>query len=177
MPPKSQELDEDEDDIPLAIRRMTMTSKTGGNMQIDPKEEEDDIPLGLKHTSAQQQRQSVAMTQQFDMMQRQSMFGMGGMPGMPDMPGMSPMSPMLGMPGMQMPFPPQAMGMPYMGAPPFGASMASLPGIPMIPDPSIDRWRRQVEPKEGSVLSEDFGEQDKRIEELRGRLMWGKKES
>jgi hypothetical protein len=127
-----------------------MTSKTAAKLESTPneEEEEDDIPLGLKHSTAQQQRQSMAMTQQFDMMQRQSMFGMGGLPGMPTMP------PMMGMPGMQMPFPPPAMGMPYMGAPAFGASMASLPPMPMMPDPSIDRWRRQVEPKEGSVFSE-----------------------
>ncbi len=150
--------DEDEDDVPLALRRLTLAPRSAE--PYASAEDEDDVPLGLRHAAARAQQQGqptqeqamalFAAQQHYEQMQRQSMFGAMGMMGMGGMPAMAypqiPPAGMMGVPGIP--------GMPYMDPAAFGASMASLHGAPAAQDPGIDRWRRQVEPKEGSVFSE-----------------------
>lgn len=139
---------EDEDDVPLAVRRMTMlgalvdsdvtprppaTGVFAKPHQQDDDDDDDDLPLGQKHVAAAQAQQ----------MQRQSAFYhhqqymMGGNVG----PAPAPM--MMGMPMMN----PYMMGM--------NPSMMSMPpmGFEMPQDPAIDRWRREVDDREGSVYS------------------------
>ena len=113
------------------------------NLQISKADEDDDdIPLAQKHLSAahaQQQRHSAMYPNQQQhqqmMYQQQTMFAnpMAGGFGMPQM----------GMPMMGMPM------MPYMGMNP---SMMTVPQLQPPQDPAIDRWRREVEIKEGSVI-------------------------
>lgn len=133
----------DEDDIPLSVRRAKKAAPT-----LPAEVDEDDLPLaqrrlraqqtGATDPAAQQQQQlAMAMAQQ----QHQSMMfnpmSMYGMP-MMGMPGM-------GMPGMGLPTP--SMGMP----PPMGWNgMGDASSAPSL-DPKIDRWRREVEAREGSI--------------------------
>jgi hypothetical protein len=137
---------EEEDDVPLAVRRMTMMSgrpQTQANDEDD--DDGDDVPLAQRHMSmaqSQQQQQNNMMMaqqqqqqQQQQMLFQQSMYPMSGGFGMPQL-GMAPM----GMPMMN----------PYMGMNP---SMMSLPMPPPPQDPGIDRWRREIDAREGSVIS------------------------
>lgn len=132
-----------------------MLSMQPSRQQPEGDEDDDDVPLGQRHSMAaqqqQHQRQSVMMQQQQQQLfqqqqQRQSMFPspMGGFP-MP-LPGMG--MPMMG--GMGMP-----MMSPYMGTGGMNPSMMSFqqPVAPAAPNPAIDRWRREVELREGSVRS------------------------
>ena len=123
----------DEDDIPLALRRAKKMAPPTANEQVD----EDDLPLAQRRLRAQQtgvtdpgvqqqQQMTMAMAQQHQSM----MFNPMSMYGMP----------MMGMPGMPM-------GMPApMGWNGFGDA-STAPSL----DPKIDRWRREVEAREGSI--------------------------
>lgn len=152
----------DEDDIPLALRRakkMTVPPATAPAVDVD----EDDLPLAQRRLRAQQtgvtdpgvqhqQRMAMAMAQQQQhqhqhqsmMMNSMSTYGGAPMMGM-GFPTPSPM-PM----GMSAPF-----GM-VPGAPGWGGynNAAAYPLAQAPPlDPKIDRWRREVEAREGSVIS------------------------
>jgi hypothetical protein len=136
--------DEEDDDIPLAVRRMTMmNAKSGSNAPHDNEDnddDDDDIPLSQRHIGAahaqqQQQQQQQQQYQQHNQMTfQQPMFAP---PMMHDF-GMPMGMPMMGMPMMN----------PYMGMNP---SMMSIPQLQPPQDPAIDRWRRGVKVKEGSV--------------------------
>lgn len=139
--------DEEDDDVPLAVRRMTMMNlQSGSGSKLDEDEDDDDIPLAQKHLSAaqaQQQRQSAMFpNQQQQQQQHQQMIYQQAM-------FANPMAGGFGMPQMGMPMMGMPMMSPYMGMNP---SMMSIPQIQPPPDPAIDRWRREVEGKEGSVI-------------------------
>ncbi|KAJ9106712.1 hypothetical protein QFC19_003024 [Naganishia cerealis] len=148
----------DEDDIPLALRRAQKPGYIPAQSTATQSLDEDDMPLAQRRLRAQQtgitdpglqQQHHLAMAmaqQQHQSMMMHPMSMYGGMPMMNMGMGMG-----MGMP-MGMPSP---MGM-MPGTTPFGAfnnaSAYSLAQAPP-PDPKIDRWRREVEAREGSVIS------------------------
>ncbi|KAJ9096393.1 hypothetical protein QFC21_005215 [Naganishia friedmannii] len=148
----------DEDDIPLALRRAKKSGVVPAQQAVSALEDEDDMPLAQRRLRAQetgvidpglqqQQQQHLAMAMQHQSMMMNPMMSMyGGGVGMMGMPMMGMPSPMGMMPG---------------GAPPFGvggafnnASTYPMPHAPLPPpDPKIDRWRREIEAREGSMIS------------------------
>jgi len=127
--------DEDDDDIPLYLRRQKAKEEKKKEQTVE--EIEDDLPLAWKHANAAQKQASQraqTMAPSMNVNPYASVYMSGyGMPGMP-MGGMGPM----GMGGMGH----MSMMMPNMGMPPnvpYGPA-------PEVPDPgsNIDNWRKQV---------------------------------
>ena len=142
--PSSSDGEEEDDDVPLALRRMTMMNLQSGSGD-KPDEDDDDIPLAQKHLSAahaQAQRQSAMFPHQQQQHQQQLLYQQQAM-------FANPMAGGFGMPPMAMPMMGMPMMSPYMGMNP---SMMSIPQMQPPQDPAIDRWRREVELKEGSVI-------------------------
>ncbi|KAJ9114324.1 hypothetical protein QFC22_005776 [Naganishia vaughanmartiniae] len=145
----------DEDDVPLALRRAKKSTVGAAQHTASPAVDEDDMPLaqrrlraqgtGMADPHLQQQQHHLAMAMQHQSMMMNPMMSMYGHP------------PVMNMGIMGMPSP---MGM-MPGAPPFGAfnnnnvSAYSLPHAAAAtpPDPKIDRWRREIEAREGSMVS------------------------
>lgn len=148
----------DEDDIPLALRRAQKSGNGAVHHAVDPTMDEDDMPLaqrrlraqgtGITDPGSQQQQQqhlAMAMQQHQSMMMNPMMSMYGGSMNM-GMMGMGMPSPMGMMPGASLPFGPTAFHNP---------SAFSMPHAlpPPPPDPKIDRWRREIEAREGSMVS------------------------
>jgi hypothetical protein len=130
--------DEEDDDVPLAVRRMTMMSGRPTTTNLENNDEDDDVPLAQK-------RQSTAHAQYLQQHQQHQYNNMSAY----QQPMFtSPMAPNFGVPSMGMPMMGMPMMNPYMGMNP---SMMSIPQFQPPQDPAIDRWRRAVELKEGSV--------------------------
>jgi len=135
----NHEANEEDDDVPLAIRRMTMMSARPTTTNLQNADDDDDVPLAQKRQSAEQAKYLQQQQQQHQpynpMAFQQPMFA-------------NPMQPNFGMPAMGMPMMGMPMMNPYMGMNP---SMMSIPQFQPPQDPAIDRWRRAVELKEASV--------------------------
>jgi hypothetical protein len=116
---------------------MTMMSARPTTTDLEDYDEDDDVPLAQK-------RQYVAQAQYLQQQQHQPYNPMAFQQPMFS----NPMQPNFGMPAMGMPMMGMPMMNPYMDMNP---SMMSLPQFQPPQDPAIDRWRRAVELKEGSV--------------------------